>query len=155
MNAQMPQPNKKWSVATFSIFSEILTTDEIGSVLGLYSTRTHVKGEPRGTRKKDGSISTTSVWPNSAWHLGSPLGYDANLADHIRWLLDAVEPKLGVLKTLSAKCHPILLQCGFSSAHGQGGFTLDGDTLARIAKLGVSLSVDLYPPAQTEESDNE
>jgi hypothetical protein len=155
MNPQMQQLDKKWSVATFSIFSEILTSDEIGSALGLVATRTHEKGQPRGARKKDGSISTTIVWPHSAWHLGSPLGYDANLADHIRWLLDAVEPKLGVLRTLSVKCHPILMQCGFSSECGQGGFTLDGETLARISRLGVSLSVNLYPPSLTAVSEDE
>lgn len=30
--------------------------------------------------------------------------------------------------------------------HGQGGFTLDRDTIERIAQLGVSLGLDLYPP---------
>jgi hypothetical protein len=39
------------------------------------------------------------------------------------------------------------LFCGFSSGNGQGGFTLDSDTLTRIAKLGIPLIVDLYPPA--------
>src|SRR5438094_713550 len=76
MNPQMPQLDKKWSVATFSIFSEILTSDEIGSALGLVATRTHAKGQPRGARKKDGSISTAIVWPHSAWHLRSSLGCD-------------------------------------------------------------------------------
>jgi hypothetical protein len=70
-------------------------------------------------------------------------------------LLDSIEPKLMVLRALAAQCHPILLQCGFSSESGQGGFTLDSDTLERISKLGVRLSVDLYPPGPPEGSDEE
>jgi hypothetical protein len=45
-----------------------------------------------------------------------------------------------------------MLLCGFSSGNGQGGFTLDAKTLQRIADLGVSLSVDLYPPESAAEA---
>jgi hypothetical protein len=147
VNSQVLEKSEKWACATFSVFSDTLTHEEIGEKLGIQATRTHAKGEPRSARKQSG------VWPHSAWHLGSPLGYSANLADHIKSLLDSIEPKLAVLKAISAQCHPILLQCGFSSAHGQGGFTLDSDTLARISKLGVSLSVNLYPPGPPEGPD--
>jgi hypothetical protein len=74
----------------------------------------------------------------------------ALLAEHLRWLLDAVEPKADVLRSLSAK-YQVLLFCGFSSGNGQGGFTLDSHTLTQIAKLGVPLIVDLYPPAIAED----
>jgi len=149
MNSRVLEKGKKWSCATFSVFSDTLTHEQIGERLGIKATRTRTKGEPRSARRQ------SIVWPHSAWHLGSPLGYDANLADHIKSLLDSIEPKLMVLRALSAQCHPILLQCGFSSVSGQGGFTLDSDTLARISKLGVRLSVDLYPPGPPEGSDEE
>ncbi len=140
----------KWSVATFSVFSEVLTSEEIGAALGLEATRTRTKGQPRGFRKKDGSISQSIVWPDWAWHLKSPLGYDADLTDHIKWLLEAIEPRVEAIKELSAKCRPIRIMCGFSSENGQGGFTLDSMTLARLAKTGLPLVVDLYPPGQVE-----
>jgi hypothetical protein len=155
MNTPAFKEDEKWSCASFSVFSDKLTHEEIGARLGIKATRTHAKGQPRGYRRKDGSISPSVVWPHSAWHLGSPLGYDANLVDHIKWLLDSIEPKLAVLKMLSAECHLILLQCCFSSACGQGGFTLDGDTLGRISRLGLSLSLDLYPPGAPDGSDEE
>jgi len=44
----------------------------------------------------------------------------------------------------------IMLLCGFSSENGQGGFTLDAKMLQRIARLGVPLSIDLYPPQSSE-----
>jgi len=155
MNSRVLEEDERWSCATFSVFSDTLTHEEIGERLGIKATRTHTKGQPRGARRKDGSINHSIVWPHSAWHLRSPLGYSANLADHIKCLLDLIEPKLAVLKTLAAECHPILLQCGFSSESGQGGFTLDNDTLARISRLGVSVSLDLYPPGPVEGSDEE
>jgi hypothetical protein len=38
------------------------------------------------------------------------------------------------------------LLLAFSSGNGQGGFTLPVELLARIAALGLDLSLDLYPP---------
>jgi hypothetical protein len=34
----------------------------------------------------------------------------------------------------------------FSSGNGQGGFTLPADLLTRISRIGLNLSLDLYPP---------
>jgi hypothetical protein len=70
------------------------------------------------------------------------------------WILDRLEPRLDALRTLSAK-YRVDLFGGFSSGSGQGGFTLDSTTLARIAKLGVPLIVHLYPPRVREEGKSE
>jgi hypothetical protein len=35
-------------------------------------------------------------------------------------------------------------------ASGQGGFSLDAETLRRLAGLGISLTLDLYPPEREE-----
>jgi len=79
------------------------------------------------------------------WALQSPLGDDAEMVDHLRWLLDAFEPKLDKLNELSGSCK-IVLFCGFSSTHGQGGFTLAPPVLAQLARLSVPFSLNLYPP---------
>jgi len=84
------------------------------------------------------------------WLLSSPLGKERDLATHLRWLLDVIEPKLNVMQSLSEK-YQVALFCGFCSANGQGGFTLDSTTLARIANLGVPLILDLYPPGIQED----
>ena len=147
--------NQAWSLASFSIFSGTLTHEEISAAIQVKPTRTHSKGQPRGFRNKDGSISQSIVWTDSAWHLESPLGDDRNLAEHIKWLLDAIEPKLDIVRTLSAEGNRVRLFCGVASASGQGGFTLDSDTLLRISRLGISLSLDLYPPGASEEIPDE
>jgi len=92
------------------------------------------------------------AWRESAWLLSSPLDKHENLADHIKWLLDRLEPKADIVKGLSAK-YRVDIFCGFSSGSGQGGFTLDSKTLARLAKLGVPVGLDLYPPCVFEDEE--
>jgi uncharacterized protein DUF4279 len=137
--------NGSWSHASIRIFSETLEPEEIGAALGLKATRTHSKGQPRSPRFK-------AVWRESFWSLQSPLGEDSDLASHLRWLLDALDPKLGVIRSLSEK-YQVDLFCGFSSGSGEGGFTLDSTTLARIAKLGLPVIADLYCPIVDEEAE--
>jgi len=36
--------------------------------------------------------------------------------------------------------------CGFSSGNGQGGFSISPGLLQRLARLGVEVVLDLYPP---------
>jgi len=141
----------KWSRAAFSIFSVTLTPQEITERLGLQPTGTHEKGRPKGVRRKDGSISPLIVWKDSAWHLNAPLKKDQSLAEHIKWLLDVLEPKRDAIKSLSSECTLIRFFCGFSSGNRQGGFSLDDQTLARLSKLGFPLVLDLYPPSDPEE----
>jgi hypothetical protein len=149
MNVIQPL-DKKWWRATFSVFSTSLTHQEISDRLGLQPTRTHTKGQPRGARRRDGSIDPSNVWKDSAWQLTSPLARDRILAEHINWLLDTIEPKAEAIKALRAECSLIRLFCGFASHGGQGGFSLDTDTLGRISKLGLNLDLDLYPPSDLE-----
>jgi hypothetical protein len=149
------EDDRKWWRAGFSIFSVTLTPQEISERLGVQPTRTHEKGQPRGFRRKDGSISQSIVWKDSAWHLNCPLKNDRDMAEHIRWLLDVIEPKADVLSALSSDCTLIRFFCGFSSGNGQGGFGLDPVTLGRISKLGFDLILDLYPPQNPDTSYDE
>jgi len=134
--------NDKWSRAALRIFGETLRPEEIGSVLGLMATSTHLKGELISPKHK-------AVRRESSWHLQSPLSDDSNMVDHLKWLLDSLAPRLDAIRELSEK-YRIDLFCGFSSENGQGGFTLDSVTLARLAALGVPLTLDLYPPGPME-----
>jgi hypothetical protein len=138
--------NQKWAHASFRIFGETLQPEEIGVALGLVASRSHVKGQQRSDRNK-------AAWRESAWLLQSPL-VDKNMVDHITWLLDALEPKVDVIKKLSRE-YRIDFFCGFGSG-GQGGFTLDSLTLQRIADFGIPLHLDLYPlPARTDDMESE
>jgi hypothetical protein len=141
MDPQILEEDEKWSRASLCIYSETLTHDEIGATLGIEATRTHSKGQPRG---KVGS--KTFVYRDWAWFLSTPMGGHPNLAEHLKWVLDIIEPRLDALRMLLATCK-VVLYCAFSSGNGQGGFTLDSVMLQRIARLGVPLVLDLYPPS--------
>lgn len=131
-----------WSRASFRIFGETLMPEELGSVLSIPASRTHMKGQ-----RHDGG---RSVWRESAWILNSPLDKKENLAEHVKWLLDRLEPKADAVKALCAK-YRVDIFCGFSSGSGQGGFTLDPETLARLAQLRIPVALDLYPPSDIED----
>jgi hypothetical protein len=80
----------------------------------------------------------------------SPLTDQSDIADHIRYFLDLLEPKVHALEVLTANCK-IDLFCGYSSGNGQGGFVLDPHTLSRLAALKIPVVFDLYPPSVAAE----
>ena len=116
--------------------------DQVTAIFGLEPTRSGVKGER--LRPSDSPVSRTSFWL-----LKCPLSDSLPLTEHLKWLLDVVEPKFSSISAV-AEGSTMMLLCGFSSGNGQGGFTLDAKMLQRIAGLGVPLSVDLYPPQAAE-----
>jgi hypothetical protein len=138
--------NGKWSRACLRVFGETLRPEEIESMLGLKATRAHLKGELLSPGQK-------AARRESSWRLESPLSTCSDMVDHLKWLLDSVDPKRDVIRELFKK-YNVDLFCGFSSGNGQGGFTLDSVTLARLAGLGVPLVLDLYPPGPMESGDN-
>jgi hypothetical protein len=83
----------KWSKAGLRIFSETLSPSEIAEILGLEATKTHIKGTLKSSRVR-------LVWPTSLWLLNSPLSDRNDMADHLRFLLDLLEPKMDALKQL-------------------------------------------------------
>ena len=137
------QEDSKWSKASLLIFSDTLKPEEITARLGLIASTSHEKGASR--------LRVPIPWKNSLWGLQSTLGDHRNLADHIQWLIDVIEPKADALKELSKHCK-VLVFCGFASQNGQGGFTLTPPILARLAALNIPLSLDLYPPGPVGET---
>ena len=85
----------KWSSASLRIFGEKLRPEQIDAMLGLKATHIHLKGQRRSPRHK-------AVWRESLWSLRSRLSDDHSIADHLEWLLERLEPKADVIKTLSA-----------------------------------------------------
>ena len=109
-------------------------------MLGISATRSARKGQPFSSR------NALVLRPGSVWILASPLDEENDLASHLEWLVDLIEPRADVLRALIANCK-IEFFCGFFSVTGQGGTTLGGDLLERLGKLHLDLTLDLYPPA--------
>jgi hypothetical protein len=49
------------------------------------------------------------------------------------------------IRELQGECE-LDIFCAYSSENGQGGFTLEHETLKELAAYPVDLSIDLYPP---------
>lgn len=94
------------------------------------------------------------VFRHAMWSLKSPLPKSESLERHLEWLLDQLEPKSAEIKLIS-QIYKVDLFCGFCSANGQGGFVLDGALLTRLAKLGVPVGLDLFPPGLGEDGEQD
>lgn len=137
--------NRKWTRVALRIFSEEISSREIEAMLGIRGTRRHEKGDIRSSHHCE-------MWNEAFWSLQSPLSDDRAFSEQVTSLLDALDPRIEVIRVLSEKCR-IDLFCGFSSGSGQGGFSLDVALLERLCKFGVPLVLDLYPP--NNENDDE
>jgi hypothetical protein len=143
-NKLVGKENSKWSAASFRICGEMLSLEEIEKMLGFKATSSHLKGQ---------RSRSDVVFRESLWSLESPLNKGESLDKHLGWLLDTLEPRVEEVRSLS-RLHRLDFFCGFGSENGQGGFTLDGPMLSRLAKFGVPLGLDLYPPLAGEENED-
>lgn len=138
MNQVVNQGERKWNHAAFRISGDALRPDQISASLGLEATQSGLKGERFSSRHN-------AVRRTSFWLLKAPLDNHRPLEEHLKWLLDTLEPKYDSLIPLTNKWKTEFF-CGFSSENGQGGATFDPVLLDRLAHLGIPLVLDLYPP---------
>ena len=130
----------KWTSASLRIAGGQLRREEIDSELGAHATHWYQKGEPISRR------NPKALRPLSIWVLDSPLGSREEMALHLKWLLNFVEPRLDALKRLAEEGE-VDFFCGFASESGQGSFTLNHELLRVLGTLPFDLTIDLYPPA--------
>lgn len=142
MTSVAGERNEAWNTASFRIAGDMLHPDQVTAILALEPTRSGVKGERHSLGR--GSVSRTSFWL-----LKCPLSDNLPLTEHLKWLLDIVEPKFDSINSI-AEGSTIMFLCGFSPGDGQGGFTLDVKTLQRITRFGAALSINLYSPESAE-----
>jgi hypothetical protein len=140
--------HSRWSKAAFCIYGDTLQPDEVNRDLGLQATNSGLKGERQSKFPKARPLRT------SIWILDSPLDDHLPLEDHLKWLIDALEPKLDVVRGIT-KRYDARLSCGYSSDHGQGGCTFDVTLLERLARLGLPLVLNLYPPGPMNSDSNQ
>ena len=131
----------KWFSASFVVTSTNLTPEEIARRLGHAPTRVHHVGDPVSRRPP----SSAHTHKHHYYGLHSGLRDSQPMEAHLEALLSLLEAKAEVVAGLSREAK-ISFWCGFSSGNGQGGFTLSPSVLQRLARLGVEVSLDLYPP---------
>ena len=127
--------------ATLRIFSKNISPDEIGKILGVSATEM-IPLDPNSKYK--------SRREYNFWNLCSEGGIDStdNLK-HLRYLIDRLENKEGLLSELRKKGCDTDIFCYWSST-GQGGPYLDLKTMESLLKLGLEISWDMYFSGEDE-----
>jgi hypothetical protein len=136
------QQDDKWTLASLGIYGDSFEPDKITEMLGLTPTRFGQKGDLRNSTRVNVKLPPRK---SSFWLFSSPLPDHAPLQEHLRWIIDQLEPKREVLGKL-AKEYKVQFICGFSSENGQGGCTFDSALLIRLSSFGLPLVLDLYSP---------
>jgi hypothetical protein len=131
--------------ASLRIFGDELDLAAATRTLGLEPSSTgrigeHINGNSRYAKYD------TNVWVYSyAETFRSP--FSEQLSEYVARLEERAEAVRALLSRPGVTAELFL---GFSSSNGQGGFTLPASLLARIAALGLDVSLDLYPPTADE-----
>jgi uncharacterized protein DUF4279 len=133
--------SRKWFKVSLSFQGDELDVEQIGPSLELDPTYVgrkgqHIRSNPRYARHH-----------SDLWTWSYPSADDVPFEDQLMGLLDKLETKRPYLEGLLSTGSVVgELFLGFGSENGQGGATFSSSLLARIASLGLMLTLDLYPP---------
>jgi hypothetical protein len=137
----MLNDDQKWYKVSLRFFGEGLDVSSVAAKIGLKPDVVgrlgeHIRGNPRY------ALYETNLWVHR-YTDDDALPF----CDQLTELVTRLEQRSKSIRALtSAPGVGGELFLGFSSGNGQGGFTLPVELLARIAALGLDLSLDLYPP---------
>ena len=129
-----------WSAARLRVFSPDLTPEELAAALVVPPDQSYRTGDRVSLRSGSEVVRKTN-----AVFVDSGLPENRPLDEHLEALVAKLEPAAAGLRSLSGRAKADVF-CGFSSANGQGGFSLSPRLLARLAALGLDIGFDLYPP---------
>ncbi|MBI5850621.1 MAG: DUF4279 domain-containing protein [Planctomycetes bacterium] len=137
--------DQKWYRVSLRFLEDNLDISLVTAKLGIKPDVTgrigeHIGGNPRH------AIYETHLWVHSYTE------DDASpFSEQLEGLITHLEERTAAIRDLTNQPGVgAALFLGFSSGNGQGGFTLAAALLARISKLGLDLSLDLYPPTDVE-----
>ena len=129
----------RWTTAVFRIMSSTVSIDEICAKIKTQPTRYYQKGELYSKRNPNSKIREENLWI-----LESKLSDQDSIESHIKHFLSFLDEKAESLRELQAECE-FDIMCAYSSESGQGGFTLESETLKELTAYPVDLSINLYP----------
>jgi Domain of unknown function (DUF4279) len=130
----------------FRLIGDEVDPEVVAQEVALAPTEAHRKGDPRPTRWGARGLR----WPTGVWRLESELPASASLEEHLRALLDRLDPVAAGIRRCTARGWRADYFCGCFQADMNEGTDLAPETLGRIAALGAILSLDIY--SGTEEA---
>ncbi len=138
---------EKYETYAYFWISGAFSASDITADIGISPTETHEQGEPM--RYRPGKTREESVW-----EVHSPLPRDEIfMVAHISALLELLEPKKKVIKTLQSKYETGINCVGYyTDAHP--GFHMEAKIIQKLAELNVSVDFDLYCLCDHEEEES-
>ncbi len=131
------------TIVSFGISGSELDPSKVSQVLDLVPDYSHLKGEqPKDPRR--------SAYKQGLWGLRSKLSNEEPLSAHLESLLATLESKQEQILKLSEE-NAVDFYC---SLHSQNGFELSPHLMRRIANLGATFGVTVYPPDEVSGDSN-
>jgi hypothetical protein len=135
--------DEKWFAVSLRFVGLCFDPKTVGKTIGIDPTSIRIAGEKwKGKNGKEYGPASTNVW---CYEVAEPdeMGFE----EKINILLSEISKYSYAIKRLAGTDGVNAeIFCGFGSGNGQGGDTISALTLERIASLGLSLGLDLYPP---------
>lgn len=123
--------------ATLVISGDDVHPATVSEIMRRSPTRSFARGDPYGR----GRVRKHGMWALSSEHSVA----SDDLDDHLAWLLDRIEPVLGMLQDYRrANDCSAFITCLWPSPHGHGGPCFSPRLLMRIGAANLPLSVDTY-----------
>lgn len=115
---------------------------EVTDALGLAPTLAFAKGDPFPPDTRSGQAGRRRRW--GIWRLESTLPASAELDEHLRSLLDQLDPRAAAIRAYAEDGFRVHFFCGLFLDSTNEELSLPPATLARVAQLGASLDLDIY-----------
>jgi hypothetical protein len=132
-------PNCAETFASLRFYGDALEPEEISRRLALEPTDRACRGDQ--ATSPSGKIRTA---PTGRWILETQGQVDStDLEQHVAWLLDRLEVT-GIVPTTLPGVSQADVFCYWVSATGNGGPEFSPQTLARLARLQLTLGFDIY-----------
>jgi hypothetical protein len=141
--------DERWAKLSVRAVSARLTAAEIAHAIG---------AEPSVSVNSGDRVSERS--PAAGVHDRAMCIYDAPvpsgrpLEEHVSWLVEFLRQHGRGLEMIGDKCE-FDVRLGFSSGSGQGGFAIPAESLGALSRVKADLAVDLYPPGDDADDDDE
>ena len=133
----------KWFSVSLRIMGDTVDPTKLEGLLGVQPDTLGIMGQPRmGKQGRHYAPYETNFWSYREGS-GPEIGFDQKIQN----LFALLGSEVSALQRLSAtEGVEVDLFCGFGSGNGQGGDTIQPQTIKLLADAGVSLTLDLYPP---------
>jgi hypothetical protein len=129
-------PNAKRTFATLRIWGKLLNPDDVTTRLRINPSEKHAFGDRRGNK---------GTWTQGYWGITSEgTVVSTDLAMHIAWLLDRIEPVRENFSALRTDAVHADVFCFWESSTGNGGPRFPPHLLRRLADLSLELGLDIY-----------